>query len=108
MELLNLTNANFETLVQEHPLMVIEFTSEDCAPCRSLEQTMAAIAPEFPDVVFAQVNVELEPELTDEFSVRSIPATMVVRHQVVVFADSGIISATALTNVLNQAKAITE
>ncbi|XP_068676583.1 thioredoxin-like isoform X2 [Montipora capricornis] len=54
-------------------LVVIIFYADWCGPCRSVAPKLEKMAREFPDVVFAKVNIEHAEEVATLFAIVSIP-----------------------------------
>jgi len=98
-----LTTDNFDQALQTNELLVVDFWAEWCGPCKAFGKVMAEIAAEYPKACFGSVDVEKEKSLAEEFAVRSIPFVMIVRNQVVVYAESGALSASGLRELLEQA-----
>lgn len=106
MNLMELTDKSFAEVVAKHELVVIDFWAEWCEPCKSFSKVVEGLAPKHPDVVFATVNIEKEKELAQDFNVMSVPAVMILKKQVVVFADSGAMPASALEELIAKAKSL--
>lgn len=101
-----ITDTNFDTLVEMHPLLVIIFTAKWCNPCHALIKTCVKLAKEYPDVVFGAIDVDEQPSLVEEFDVQSVPAVMVLRERVVIFAETGLLLPSALRSLLKRAKSL--
>jgi thioredoxin 1 len=101
---LELTEQNFAASIDDHPFAVIDFWAPWCAPCRAFAPTFAAAAAKHPDVRFAKVNTEEQAALAAHFNIRSIPTLMIFRSNIIVFAEAGALSASALDQVLNGAR----
>jgi thioredoxin 1 len=99
-----LTKESFASSIDGHPFAVVDFWAPWCGPCRAFAPVFAAAASRHPDVLFAKVNTEDEPELAAHFRIRSIPTLMVLRENIIVFAQAGALSAGALDQVLAAAK----
>lgn len=59
-----------------------------------------------PDIVFAKVDTEAEPELAEAFGIRSIPTLMVFREQILLYAQPGALPAAVLEDLIGQVKSL--
>ena len=100
---INLTKDNFAAHVNDRPFALVDFWAPWCGPCRAFAPTFEAAAEKHPDVLFAKVNTEDEPEIAGYFNIRSIPTLMVFRDNVIVFSQPGALPASALEQVITQA-----
>jgi thioredoxin 1 len=103
---LELTKDNFVSSIDGHPFAVIDFWAPWCGPCRAFAPTFAAAAQRHPEVRFAKVNTEEQQELAAHFNIRSIPTLMVFRDNIIVFAQAGALSGSALDQVLTAARGL--
>ena len=101
-----ITEADFDQWVQEKDHLVVEFSATWCAPCQSYKKVLQACAKDFPEFTFATVDIDQESALAEEFQVRSVPATMILRNSVVVCMETGALTQVALAELLRQAKNI--
>lgn len=104
--MLILSKDNFDTVVAENELVVISFSADWCAPCRFFAKVCEIVAEQDPDVVFGTIDIEAEPDLAEEFGVRSVPAIMILRRRIVVYADTGSLSETQLCDLIQNAKSL--
>jgi len=106
MPTLELNEQNFNATIESGKTIIIDFWAPWCGPCRAFAPIFEAVAEEFPDVVFAKINTEAEPELGAAFNIRSIPTLMVFREQVVLYTQAGVLPKSALQEVVKNSLTI--
>ena len=77
---LQITDANFEELVNSGKPMVLDFWAEWCGPCRMVVPLVEEIAEERSDIKVVKINVDEEQELAMQFGVMSIPTLVVMKN----------------------------
>ena len=106
MSTVELTKENFDSVVNENPIVIVDFWAPWCGPCRGFAPVFEKASEAHADVVFAKVNTDQEQELAGSFNIRSIPTLMVFREKVILFQQAGALPASSLEQVLSQAKAL--
>lgn len=75
----------FKTLVEGNKPVLIDFYADWCGPCQTLLPIVEKLADKHSDTVeIVKVNVDKNPELSQQFSVRSIPALFFIKDGKVV------------------------
>jgi len=80
MSALNISKNNFskEVINSDKPVL-LDFWASWCTPCQMIAPTIEAIAEERSDIKVGKVNVDIEPELTGQFGIMSIPTLLVIK-----------------------------
>jgi len=103
MATIELTDQNYQQVIDNNHTVFIDFWASWCGPCQSFTPVFEAASEKYPDMVFAKVNTEDQMELAAHFQVRSIPMLAIFRDQILVFAQPGALPASAFEQLIEQA-----
>ena len=81
--------AEFNAYVEQEGLIVLDFWANWCGPCKMLAPVMESLEQRFPQVHFAKVNVDEEPELAGAFRVDAIPCLFFIKDKQIVSRMAG-------------------
>lgn len=88
-----LTDGNYVDFIEStEDVVLIDFYSPLCGPCRELMPHMEAMAEHYADkpVTIARVDVTCNPKLAQKYMVSSVPLVCLVdREKKIVFAEMG-------------------
>ncbi len=104
MPLVNLTEKNFEEEVSKYDIAVLDFWAPWCGPCRSFAPIFEKVAGEYPDILFGKVNTEEEQGLAGYFQISSIPTVIILRENIGVFQQPGMLPEEALGEIIEKVK----
>ncbi len=96
------SDSDFKRRVKETPLPVlIDFWAEWCMPCRRLAPTVDALAKEYDGrLIVGKLNVDENPAIPTEFSVRGIPTLMLFKGGELVESVVGLVSKDELRKMI--------
>ncbi|MEN8148137.1 MAG: thioredoxin [Campylobacterota bacterium] len=102
MATVDLTEANFSEIIENNNIVIIDFWAPWCGPCQSFAPIYEKTAEQYPDIVFGKVNTEDEQALAGQFQIRSIPTLIIIKENIAVFQQPGVIPEEGIKDVLRQ------
>ena len=106
MATIELTGENFESSVEEHDTLFVDFWASWCGPCRQFAPTYEAASEANPDLTFGSVNTEEQYALSAAAQVSSIPTLMVFREGILVFSQPGALPPAALDQLITAVRGL--
>jgi thioredoxin len=104
MATVELTKDNFDEVAGKNDFVIVDFWAPWCGPCQSFGPVYEEISEKHSDIVFAKVNTEEEQELAGHFQIRSIPTLMILRDQVVIYAQPGALMGGQFEQLIEKAR----
>lgn len=95
------TNKTFQDIIRTEPLVLVDFFTEWCGPCKMmkpiLEQLHQAMGE---DVRILKVDVDKNPKAAQVFQIRGVPTLALFKHGEIVWRQSGVVPASMLQQVI--------
>ncbi|HEY0721532.1 MAG TPA: thioredoxin [Gammaproteobacteria bacterium] len=104
MAAVDLNKDNFDEIVSSNNFVIIDFWAPWCGPCKQFGPIFEEVSAKHPDIVFGKVNTEVEQELAAHFQIRSIPTLMIMRDQIVIYAQPGALMGGQFEQLIGKAR----
>jgi len=70
----------FEQLIKDEPVVVVDFTATWCGPCKKVSPMMDQLAADYDSrVKVVKVDVDKNKSIAKQYGIRSIPAVLVIK-----------------------------
>ncbi|MEM2995289.1 MAG: thioredoxin [Candidatus Bathyarchaeia archaeon] len=77
----HLTDSNFNEIVGQKPIALIDFWASWCGPCLAFAPVIDELAKEYSGKVFVgKLNVDENPETAERFQIFSIPTVVIIKN----------------------------
>jgi len=79
--MMSLNKDNFKTeVLNQKGLVLVDFYAEWCGPCKMTGPILEELSQENKEVKFVKVNVDVNQELTSQYSIFSIPTFVIFKE----------------------------
>ncbi|MCS6821343.1 MAG: thioredoxin [Microscillaceae bacterium] len=81
MKAVEITDANFDTLIRSNPVVMVDFWAEWCGPCKMVAPIVEELAQDYEGkALIGKLDVDTNPNTAMKFGVRSIPTLLFFKN----------------------------
>ncbi len=102
MPIIKIENNDISEIKSSQKIALLDFYADWCGPCRMLSPTIDEIADERNDIVVAKINVDKNPELSNEYAIFSVPTLVVLRDGKVINKATGVRPKDAILELIDK------
>ena len=106
MATIELTSENLDTSIENNDILIIDFWAEWCGPCKMFGPVFEKASEQYPDIVFAKCNTELQQQVAGSFGISSIPTMAVFREKILIYMQPGALPEQGLIEIIEKGKAL--
>jgi thioredoxin len=102
METIEITDANFDEVLNTDKPVLVDFWAEWCGPCKMIGPIVKELAGEYEGkAIIGKVNVDENPATAAQFGIRSIPTLLVFKDGEIVDKQIGAVPKAVLAGKLD-------
>ena len=103
---LEITSKNFDSLLSEKEVVVVDFWAPWCGPCRVLGPIVESVdnANNDASVAIVKINIDDDPDMARQFGIRSIPTMVYFKAGTEARKTVGIKSKIEIESIINELK----
>jgi thioredoxin 1 len=76
-----MTDATFKEMIQNHPLVVVDCWAPWCGPCRMVAPIIEELSRDYAGkILFGKLNVDENREVSKQYDIMSIPTLLVFKN----------------------------
>ncbi len=99
---LEITDQNFDEILNTDKPVLVDFWAEWCGPCKMIGPLVEELAADYDGkAVIGKVDVDVNPEVSAKFGIRSIPTLLVFKNGEIVDKQIGAVPKTVLSQKLD-------
>lgn len=102
--MIKITDENYNEIVNNDNLVIIDFYADWCGPCKSVSITLDKIQTENPDIIIGKADVDEVIDASSLNGVRNIPTLLFIKNGVVLSKIVGSTTQSTIQAEINKLK----
>ena len=94
--------AELTLIIKKNPWVLVKFSATWCEPCQLLEPVFNKLTQQHTALQTVSINVDLQPELTRNYAVHSVPTLLLFKQGAIASRLSGLQTEEQINHWLNQ------
>lgn len=95
---------NFNDLINSEKPVLVDFAAEWCGPCKAMNPILHKLSEDMGDrVEIITIDVDQNPAIAQHLNIMGVPTFIIYKKGQTLWRQSGMLSATSLTHILEQA-----
>jgi thioredoxin 1 len=97
-----ITDANFEEIINSDQPVLVDFWAEWCGPCKMIGPVVEELAGEYSGkAIIGKLNVDENPIVSAKFGIRSIPTLLILKKGEIVDKQVGVVQKSVLAQKID-------
>jgi len=94
--------SDFDSLLQVHQKVLVDFHTQWCVPCRKMVPIVAALEVELKEQVFVlRIDLDQSKDLADKYNITSVPTFLLFNNAAEVWRQAGLMTKEALVEQIH-------
>ena len=106
MATINLTKDNYESIVSEGGIVIVDCWAAWCGGCKEFSPVYEKVADKFPAHTFGKLDTQAEEELVSALGIEKIPSLLLYRDGILLFKQPGYYEEDKLEDIVRQAESV--